>query len=122
MSLWWQGLSIYWARCARCSKTSRARELPAPARLFPNTERTQMTLSPGYWIAALTVATSMFVVGAQAAQPGGAQSSASEINLTADKLSTGNGSNQIEASGNVQIKREATTLKADEGRLHRATQ
>jgi LPS-assembly protein len=81
-----------------------------------------MTLSPGYWIAALTVAASMFVFPAQAAQPGGAQSSASEINLTADKLSTGNGSNQIEASGNVQIKREATTLKADEVRFNRATQ
>ena len=45
-----------------------------------------------------------------------------EINLRADKLSTGNGSNQIEASGNVEIKREATTLKADEVRFNRATQ
>ena len=83
-----------------------------------------MTLSPGYWIAALSVASLMFAFSAPAAQPGagGAQSPAAEIDLRADKLSTGNGSNQIEASGNVEIKREATTLKADEVRFNRATQ
>ena len=84
-----------------------------------------MSLSPGYLIAALTVvAPLIFAFPAQAAQlgAGGAQSSASEINLTADKLATEDGSNQIEASGKVEIKREATTLKADEVRFNRATQ
>ena len=83
-----------------------------------------MTLPSGFWIAALFAASLMFVIPARAAQPagGGPQSPASEINLKADKLSTGNGSNQIEASGNVEIKREATTLKADEVRFNRATQ
>src|SRR5688500_1739069 len=82
-----------------------------------------MRLSPGSLTSALTVAGWMLVFPSHAAQPGGgAQSPASEINLKADKLSTGNGSNQIEAIGNVEIKREATTLKADEIRFNRSTQ
>jgi LPS-assembly protein len=52
----------------------------------------------------------------------GAQEPSSEINVTADKLSSGNGSNQIEATGNVEIKRGGMTLKADEVRMNRATQ
>jgi LPS-assembly protein len=80
-----------------------------------------MTLSPVYLIAVLTFAAAMFASPARAAQPG-AGTPAAEINLTADKLSTTEGSNQIEASGNVEIKREATTLKADEVRFNRATQ
>jgi LPS-assembly protein len=52
----------------------------------------------------------------------GAQASTNEINITADKLSTGDGSNQIEATGNVEIKREGMTLKADEVRVNRETQ
>src|SRR6266511_3371324 len=52
----------------------------------------------------------------------GAQEPGSEINVTADKLSSGNGSNQIEATGNVEIKRGGMTLKADEVRMNRATQ
>jgi LPS-assembly protein len=60
---------------------------------------------------------------AQSAQfPGGAQSGTSKIDVTADKIETGNGSSQIEASGNVEIKREATTLKADDVRFNRATE
>ena len=52
----------------------------------------------------------------------GAQEPNSEINVTADKLTTGNGSNQIEATGNVEIKRGGMTLKADEVRMNRVTQ
>ncbi|HEY3154823.1 MAG TPA: LPS assembly protein LptD [Candidatus Binatia bacterium] len=52
----------------------------------------------------------------------GGQDPSSEINVTADKLSSGNGSNQIEATGNVEIKRGGMTLKADEVRMNRATQ
>jgi len=52
----------------------------------------------------------------------GAQDPSSEINVTADKLTTGNGANQIEATGNVEIKRGGMTLKADEVRMNRATQ
>jgi LPS-assembly protein len=52
----------------------------------------------------------------------GAQDPSSEISVTADKLTTGDGANQIEASGNVEIKRGAMTLKADEVRMNRATQ
>jgi LPS-assembly protein len=53
---------------------------------------------------------------------GASRSPGSEINLSADQLTSGNGSNQIEASGNVEIRREGTTLKADEVRFNRATQ
>jgi LPS-assembly protein len=59
--------------------------------------------------------------GAAQLTAGGAQNPGSEINLEADKLESGNGSNQIDASGNVVIKREGTTLKADEVRFNRAT-
>src|SRR5215510_11988847 len=51
----------------------------------------------------------------------GTQDTASEINVTADKLESGNGSNQIEASGNVEFKRGTMKLKADEVRFNRAT-
>ena len=44
------------------------------------------------------------------------------INVTADKLSSGNGATKIEASGNVEIKRDLTTLRADEVRVDRETQ
>lgn len=51
----------------------------------------------------------------------GAQDPSGEINVTADKLESGNGSNQIEASGNVEMKRGTMTLKADEVRFNRTT-
>ena len=44
------------------------------------------------------------------------------INLTADKLSTAEGGTQIEASGNVEIKRQEMTLKAEEVRYNRTSQ
>ncbi|HUK40946.1 MAG TPA: LptA/OstA family protein, partial [Candidatus Acidoferrales bacterium] len=44
------------------------------------------------------------------------------IDVTADKLSAESGGNKIEATGNVEIKREQTTLKADEVRVDRQTQ
>jgi LPS-assembly protein len=82
-----------------------------------------MRLSPGYSFAILIIAGLIFVLPARAAQPGGGgQSPDSEINLKADKLSTADGSNQIEASGSVEIKRETTTLNADEVRFNRVTQ
>ena len=73
---------------------------------------------------ALAVAGWLMVNPANAAQlgTGSSRSPNSEINLTADQLTSGEGSNQIEASGNVEIRREGTTLKADEVRFNRATQ
>ena len=50
------------------------------------------------------------------------QGGTGEINVTADKLSTSDGSNQIEATGSVELKRDLTTLKADEVSVNRATQ
>jgi LPS-assembly protein len=50
------------------------------------------------------------------------QGGTGEINVTADKLSTSDGSNQIEATGSVELKRDLTTLKADEVRVNRTTQ
>jgi len=62
-----------------------------------------------------------YVRTAQAAQSG-TSNPAAEINLQADKLSSSDSGNQIEATGNVEIKREGTTLKANELRMNRATQ
>lgn len=81
-----------------------------------------MALRINFWLAVLASVNLLGVVPARAAQVSGASEPASEITVSADKLSTGNGSNVIEASGNVEIKREATTLKADEVRFNRATQ
>lgn len=53
---------------------------------------------------------------------GAAKNPAASISLQADKLSSSDSGNQIEATGNVEIKREETTLKANELRLNRATQ
>src|SRR5687767_6097796 len=52
----------------------------------------------------------------------GAQDPSSEINVTADKLTAEEGSNRLEALGNVEIKSGGMTLKADEARMNRATQ
>ena len=45
-----------------------------------------------------------------------------EINITADQLSTGDGSNKIDATGNVEVKRDLTTLKANQVEVNRTTQ
>ncbi|HEX2260277.1 MAG TPA: LptA/OstA family protein, partial [Candidatus Binatia bacterium] len=50
-----------------------------------------------------------------------AKSEAQKIDVTADSLSFGDGGTQIEAKGNVEIKREVMTLKADEVRINRET-
>ena len=45
-----------------------------------------------------------------------------QINVTADKLSVSESGTQIEASGNVEIERQGTTLKADQINVNRTTQ
>jgi LPS-assembly protein len=58
-----------------------------------------------------------------AAQPArDAQGATGEIAVTADKLSASDGGNIIEATGNVEIKRQEMILKADEVRMNQATQ
>jgi LPS-assembly protein len=52
----------------------------------------------------------------------GTTSSGQGMEVTADKLTAGNGGTKIEATGNVEIKREPMTLKADEVRVNRETQ
>ena len=50
------------------------------------------------------------------------QGGTGEINITADKLSTTDGTSHIEATGSVEVKRDLTTLKADEVRVNPTTQ
>ena len=50
------------------------------------------------------------------------QETSQELNVTADKLGFGDGGSEIEASGNVEIKRQQSTFKADEVRMNRVTQ
>ena len=45
-----------------------------------------------------------------------------QINVTADKLSVSESGTQIEATGNVQIERQGTTLKAEQIKVNRTTQ
>ena len=56
----------------------------------------------------------------QAVRPD-APSDTKEIDVSADSLSFGGGGTQIEAKGSVQIKRQPTTLKAEEVRINRET-
>jgi LPS-assembly protein len=68
--------------------------------------------------------TALLVVAPWTSYSGAAQPNnpAAPINLQADKLSSTDSGTQIEATGNVEVKREGTTLKADELRMNRATQ
>ena len=50
-----------------------------------------------------------------------APSDTKEIDVDAESLSFGSGGTEIEAKGSVQIKRQPTTLKADEVRINRET-
>ena len=83
-----------------------------------------MKLKLGFFALAFAAMTSVLMARADAAQvattaaPGGS----GEINVTADKITAGNGANQIEASGNVEIKRQEMTLKAGAVRFNRQTQ
>lgn len=45
-----------------------------------------------------------------------------EIHVTADKLTTSESTNQVEATGKVEVKRGETTLRAEDVRVNRATQ
>jgi LPS-assembly protein len=58
---------------------------------------------------------------AQVTQPG-TGGDGSPIEVTADKLSAADGGTKIEASGNVEIRRDQLTLKAQELRMDRDTQ
>ena len=83
-----------------------------------------MRLTKYIFIPAL-IATMLFAVAARSwaqFKPRGSSGESQELNVTADKLSTGNGGSQMEATGNVEIKRQEMTLKADEVRINRATQ
>ena len=44
------------------------------------------------------------------------------INIVADKLSTSNGTSEIEASGSVELKRQDMTLKGENVHFNRTTQ
>ena len=82
-----------------------------------------MNLKVAFLSAALAVGGLTVVCPLRAAQfgIGGARSPDSPINLKADRLSS-TGANEIEAGGDVEIKREGTTLRADEVRFNHATQ
>lgn len=54
--------------------------------------------------------------------PSDGQTDDQKIDVTADQLSVGDGGTQIEAKGDVVIKRQETTLKAEEVRVNRVTQ
>ena len=81
-----------------------------------------MKSSSGLLFSAVTAALVMWAsLGVAQTVPAGADRD-DQINVTADKLSVGESGTQIEASGNVEIERQGTTLKADEVRVNRTTQ
>ncbi|HEX2932418.1 MAG TPA: putative LPS assembly protein LptD, partial [Candidatus Binatia bacterium] len=80
-----------------------------------------MNLKVSFFLAQFFATLLAFACLGQAAQLMPRGETGSEINVTADKLESGNGSNRIEASGNVEMKRGTMTLKADEVRFNRET-
>jgi LPS-assembly protein len=78
-----------------------------------------MSLRKNFATALFCAAFCLFSASAESAQP---SADGGGINVTADKLSAGNGATKIEASGNVEIKRDLTTIRADEVRVNRETQ
>src|SRR5258706_10179390 len=83
-----------------------------------------MKFKVNFFILAFAIANGVVAFCSHGAQfvSKGAQGGTGEINITADKLSTGSGTGQIEASGNVEIKRDLMTLKADDVQMNRVTQ
>jgi len=81
-----------------------------------------MTLRENCVIALLLGVLYLFAASPTSAQSARPAADGAGINVTADKLSSGNGAAKIEASGNVEIKRDLTTLRADEVRVDRGTQ
>jgi len=82
-----------------------------------------MSLSKSFYIQAILAMVAILCVTpawGQAPRPD-AKSEAEKIDVTSDSLSFGGGGTQIEAKGNVQIKRLPMTLKADEVRINRET-
>jgi LPS-assembly protein len=82
-----------------------------------------MSLSKSFYIQAVLAMVAILCgtpSWGQALRPD-AKSEAEKIDVTADSLSFGDGGTQIEAKGNVQIKRQPMTLKADEVRINRET-
>ena len=73
-------------------------------------------------ITALLALASLTANSRAADAPSVAKNPAAVINLQADKLSSSDSGNEIEATGNVEIQREGTTIKADELRMNRSTQ
>jgi LPS-assembly protein len=81
-----------------------------------------MTLRENCVIGLLLGVLFLFTASSASAQLARPAADGAAINVTADKLSSGAGGTKIEASGNVEIKRELTTLRADEVRVDRGTQ
>ena len=81
-----------------------------------------MTLRENCVIALLLGVLYLFAASPTSAQSARPAADGAGINVTADKLSSGDGGAKIEASGNVEIKRDLTTLRADEVRVDRGTQ
>lgn len=81
-----------------------------------------MALRAIYVIAPLLGASILLTADSASAQLARPGADGAAINVTADKLSAGNGASKIEASGSVEIRRDLTTLRADEVRVDRDTQ
>src|SRR4030095_4047705 len=80
-----------------------------------------MNLKVSFFLAPFLATLLAFACIGQAAQLMPRGESGSKIRGSADTLESGNGSNRIEASGNVEMKRGTMTLKADEVRFNRET-
>jgi LPS-assembly protein len=82
-----------------------------------------MRLRTNFYTAPLIAITFFWVIPlwGQSLQPD-TKSESEKIDVSAESLSIGDGGTQIDAKGNVQIKRQEMTLKADEVRVNRETQ
>src|SRR5512139_4314628 len=108
MSSWSLVRSILSVKFVQCCKNSPRRSTSSMADTRLQAKGTMILLLISLIIAAGSALTplGLFVRPSQAAQPGFGGNPAAAINLQADKLSSSDSGNLIEATGNVEVKRE----------------
>src|SRR6266481_1228567 len=80
-----------------------------------------MSLRINFYTRAILAIVAVFCVAPSWGQSTGTGTQEQKMDITADSLSFGDGGKEVEAKGNVQIKRELMTLKADEVQMNNET-
>src|ERR1051325_11220638 len=125
---WWPVLCISWASYARRRRNSPVFKKLAPCRHCDSDSLRKMKRSIINSLVVVFLCTAGAAFGqalkppTQSTDEKPGQSTSQKMDITADKLSSQDIGAKIEASGNVEIQREGTTLRADQVEFDRNTQ